>query len=156
MPHSRASNVRYRFNIYFSLTFRKIRFRSRRSGSEIKIPENIDNMKIDILSLTTSFRNLFDGKMKLSFELLHHISSFQASHRRFDIASYERLHCAMATVEQEASPSLFPADNVGILCTMIHFSGVLIGKKTDKFYLLKKEERNLWVSVRWRERGASE
>lgn len=26
------------------------------------------------------------------------------------------------------------ADNVGILCMMIHFSGVLIGKKTDKFY----------------------
>lgn len=30
-------------------------------------------------------------------------------------------------------------DNVGILCMMIHFSGVLIGKATDKFYLWKKE-----------------
>lgn len=32
-------------------------------------------------------------------------------------------------------------DNVGILYKMIHFSGVVIGKKTDKFYLSREEEK---------------
>lgn len=65
-------------------------------------------------------------------------------HHRFDGASCERkllLGRELADFwngKQEVSLS---ADNVGILCMMIHFSGVLIGKKTDKFYLLRRVEK---------------
>lgn len=41
---------------------------------------------------------------------------------------------------ESLSLSTASVDNVGIFYKMIHFSGVVIGKKTDKFYLSSEEE----------------
>lgn len=88
--------------------------------------------------------------------LLHHIIDFNS-------ASCERKPLLKVWLVFGRENKKFPpsADNVGILCTMIHFSGVLIGKKTDKFYLLRRvkkvrREGNLWDFVMLCRERASE